>query len=73
MLPSKNSRKGRKRLHFFRDLINIHTHPERRNMIMDLRRFFCFPAALLLGLALVASPAWAEERIMQLSMPGCGT
>jgi len=42
-------------------------------MIMDLRRFFCFPAALLLGLALVASPAWAEERIMQLSMPGCGT
>ena len=38
---------------------------------MDSRRIFCFSAALLLGIALVASPAWAEERIMKLSIPAC--
>jgi len=40
---------------------------------MDLRRFFCFLAALLFGFTLVALPAWAAERTMQLSMPGCDT
>ena len=34
-------------------------------------RFWGFLAALLLGFVLVASPAWAAQRIVQLSVPIC--
>lgn len=38
---------------------------------MNVRRFFCCLFSLLLLTALLASPAWAAERIVKLDIPGC--
>lgn len=38
---------------------------------MNVRRLFCCLFSLLLLTALIDSPVWATERIMQLTIPGC--
>jgi hypothetical protein len=38
---------------------------------MNVRRFFCCLFSMLLLMALLSTPVWAEERIVQLTIPGC--
>lgn len=38
---------------------------------MSVRRFFCFLFSLLLILTLFCAPLWAEERTVQMTIPGC--
>jgi hypothetical protein len=38
---------------------------------MNVRRFFNYLFSLLLLIALLCPPAWAAERIVQLTISGC--